>query len=103
MDTPADVLPMAVTYMSIYFMGMPIMMLYNFVAAILRGVGDSVRPMTYMLVSGVLNVGLNVLFIAVFDLTVAGVALATVLSNLVSLALGLVSLFKNSSYCRAEL
>ena len=103
MKCQPQVLSDATLYLRIYFMGMPIMMLYNFVAAILRGTGDSVRPMAYMLISGVLNVGLNVLFIAAFDLTVAGVALATVLSNLVSLALGLAALFKNNGYCRAEL
>ena len=102
MKCQPEVLADATLYLRIYFMGMPIMMLYNFVAAILRGVGDSMRPMVYMLSSGVLNVGLNVLFIAAFNMTVAGVALATVLSNLFCLVFAVIALFKNNGYCRAE-
>ena len=63
MNCQPDVLEDAVTYMRIYFLGMPVIMLYNFVAAILRSVGDSLRPMIYMLVAGVVNIGLNVFFI----------------------------------------
>lgn len=103
MKCQPEVLDTAVTYMRIYFLGMPVIMLYNFVAAILRSVGDSLRPMIYMLVAGVVNIGLNVFFIAVCDLTVIGVALATFLSNLVSLVLALIALFKNKGYCKIEI
>jgi Na+-driven multidrug efflux pump len=77
-------------------------MLYNFVAAILRSVGDSLRPMIFMLVAGVVNIGLNIFFIAVCNLTVVGVALATFMSNLVSLILALIVLFRNKGYCKIE-
>lgn len=102
MQCQPDVLDMATLYMKIYFLGMPFTMLYNFVAAILRASGDSVRPMTYMLISGVLNVALNVLFVGVLGLTVEGVAIATVLSNLVSLVLGLTALVRSSGVCKIE-
>lgn len=103
MQCQPDVLDMATLYMKIYFLGMPFTMLYNFVAAILRASGDSVRPMTYMLISGVLNVILNVLFVGVLGLTVEGVAIATVLSNLVSLILGLTALIRSSGVCKIEI
>ena len=103
MKCQPEVLDLAVTYMRIYFLGMPIIMLYNFVAAILRSVGDSLRPMIFMLVAGVGNIGLNIFFIAVCNLTVVGVALATFMSNLVSLILALIVLFRNKGYCKFEL
>ena len=103
MKCQADVLDTAVTYMRIYFLGMPIIMLYNFVAAILRSVGDSLRPMIYMLVAGCVNIGLNIFFIAVCNMTVTGVALATLISNLVSLILALIAMLKNKGYCKIEL
>ena len=102
MKCQPEVLDLATTYMRIYFLGMPIIMLYNFVAAILRSVGDSLRPMIYMLVSGVANIGFNIFFVAVCNLTVEGVAIATVLSNAVSLILALIPLFKNKGYCKIE-
>ena len=102
MKCQPQVLDQAVTYMRIYFLGMPVIMLYNFVGAILRSVGDSLRPMIYMIIAGVVNIGLNIFFVAVCDLTVEGVALATFLSNLVSLILASVALFKNKGYCRIE-
>jgi putative MATE family efflux protein len=89
--------------MRIYFLGMPITMLYNFVAAILRATGDSVRPMVYMIVSGVVNVFANILFVGALDMTVDGVAWATVLSKTVSLVLALIALAKNNGYCKVEL
>ncbi|MBQ8567335.1 MAG: MATE family efflux transporter [Clostridia bacterium] len=103
MNCQESVLDDAVIYMRVYFLGMPIIMLYNFVAAILRSVGDSLRPMIYMFVAGILNVGLNVVFIAAFDMTVEGVALATVISNLASLALALIALCRNKDYCKVEI
>ena len=103
MNCQPEVLDLATTYMRIYFLGMPIIMLYNFVAALLRSVGDSLRPMIYMLIAGIVNIGLNIFFIAACDMTVVGVALATLLSNLASLVLALVALFKNKGYCKIEL
>ncbi|MBQ9071009.1 MAG: MATE family efflux transporter [Clostridia bacterium] len=97
-----EVLDLATLYMKIYFAGMPVTMLYNFVAALLRATGDSVRPMIYMIISGVANVGLNVVFVGFLGLAVAGVALATVLSNVIALVLGLIALAKNKDYCKIE-
>lgn len=103
MKCQSEVLDTAVIYMRIYFLGMPIIMLYNFVAAILRSVGDSLRPMIYMLVAGIVNIGLNIFFIAVCKMTVVGVALATLISNLVSLILALIAMFRNKGYCKIEI
>ncbi len=102
MKCQPDVLKEATLYLRIYFSGMPIIMLYNFVSAVLRAVGDSTRPMVYMLIAGGLNVGLNFFFIGAFKMGVAGVALATVLSNLISLVLALIALFRNDNYCKVE-
>lgn len=102
MNCQADVLDDATLYMKIYFLGSPIMMLNSFAVAGLRASGDSTRPMIYSMLSGVINVALNLLFVAVFDLTVAGVALATVCSSGVSLLLVLIRLFSGKGYCKAE-
>ena len=84
MGTPDTVLPLATLYLRIYFSGMPFFMVYNFGAAILRSIGDTKNSVIILLVTGVLNVGLNILFVAVFDMSVAGVAIATVVANFVS-------------------
>ena len=81
MSTPADVLDMAVLYLRIYFGGMPITMIYNFGAALLRSVGDTRRPLYCLTASGLVNVVLNLIFVIVFDMSVAGVGLATVISQ----------------------
>lgn len=87
MNTPEDVLDLAVLYLRIYFLGMPFIMLYNFGAAILRSKGDSTRPVYALICGGVLNVLLNLLLVIVFHLHVIGVAAATVTSNVVSSSL----------------
>lgn len=84
MGTPSDVLNQAVIYMQVYFLGMPVMLLYNFGSAILRAVGDTRRPLYYLLLAGILNVILNIGFIVIFHMGVVGVALATILSQCVS-------------------
>ena len=83
-QTPESVLDKAVLYLLIYFAGMPFIMVYNFGAAILRSVGDTKRPLICLTVSGVLNAGLNIFLVAVCGMDVDGVAIATVLSNVVS-------------------
>jgi len=88
MGTPEDILDLSVLYMKIYFVGVPVTMIYNFGAAILRAVGDSRRPMYYLFISGIVNVILNLFFIIVLHMSVDGVAWATVISQ--SLAMGLV-------------
>ena len=87
MNTPADVLPLATAYMRVYFLGMPANMIYNFGAAILRAVGDTRRPLTYLTIAGVVNVLLNILFVAVFGMGVRGVALATITAQIISAVL----------------
>ena len=84
MDTPGDVIDQATLYMRIYFLGMPFFMLYNYGAAILRAVGDTKRPLIFLAVSGMANVVLNLLLVIVFSLGVAGVAIGTVTSQLIS-------------------
>ena len=81
MGTPEDVLDKATLYMRIYFAGMPVLMLYNFGAAILRAVGDTKRPLYFLIVAGVVNVVLNLGFVILLGMGVAGVALATVISQ----------------------
>lgn len=96
MHCQPDVLDKATLYMRIYFLGSPIMMLNSFAVAGLSATGDSKRPMMYSMISGVVNVGLNVFFVTVLNLDVAGVAIATVTSSAVSLVLVLVRLFIGS-------
>lgn len=87
MGTPSDVIEQAVLYLRIYFGGMPFILIYNFGSAVLRSKGDSRRPMYSLFSAGILNVLLNLLLVIVFHLGVAGVAIATVISNAMSAAL----------------
>ena len=96
MGSPEDVIDLSVIYLRIIFLGMPVQMLYNFCAAILRATGDTKRPLYFLTVAGIINVVLNLIFVIAFHMSVAGVALATVLSQLVSAALVLRSLTKSS-------
>lgn len=84
MGSPEDVIGLAVLYVRIIFLGMPVQMLYNFCAAILRAVGDTQRPLYYLTVAGVVNVVLNLVFVIGLHLSVAGVALATIISQAIS-------------------
>ncbi len=88
MGTPDDVIAQATLYMKIYFLGMPFFMLYNYGAAILRAVGDTKRPLFYLIISGVINAILNMILVIVFHMAVEGVAIATVISQLISCVLG---------------
>lgn len=103
MGTPEAVLPLAALYLRIYFGGMPVIILYNFVSAILRAVGDTKRPLYFLTIAGVLNVGMNLLFVIVFHLDVAGVAIATVLSQCVSCGLTVRCLVKADAMYRLDL
>ncbi len=87
MDTPPDVLEGAVVYLRIYFLGMPFIMAYNFGAAILRSIGDTKRPMYCLVFSGMVNAGLNLLLVIQFKMGVAGVSIATVVSNIINAVL----------------
>ena len=103
MDTPEDVLDQATLYMRIYFAGMPVIMLYNFGSAILRAMGDTKRPLYYLLIAGIVNVILNLIFVIQFHLDVAGVAIATVISQAISAILIVASLTKSDGPCRLNL
>ncbi len=103
MGTPDDVINHSVLYMRIYFAGMPFMMAYNFGAAVLRAVGDTKRPLYYLLIAGIVNVGLNLFFVIVFSMGVAGVATATVISQAISAVLVLRCLVNSDSVYKLEL
>lgn len=102
MGTPEDVIDLATLYLRIYFVGMPATMLYNYGSAILRAVGDTKRPLYYLMIAGALNVVLNLFFVIVCDMSVAGVALATVLSQCVSAALIILCLIRSQGAVRLE-
>lgn len=97
MDTPANVIDQSVLYMRIYFMGMPFFMLYNYGAAILRAVGDTKRPLMFLAVSGMANVVLDLALVIVVPLGVAGVAIGTVASQMISCILVIRCLCKTES------
>ena len=97
MDTPADVIDLSVIYMRIYFLGMPFFMLYNYGAAILRAVGDTKRPLLFLIAAGLANVVLDLLLVIVIPLGVAGVAIGTVTSQMISCILVLRCLWKSES------
>lgn len=103
MGTPDDVIDKAVLYMRIYFAGMPVVMLYNFGSAILRAVGDTRRPLYFLSIAGAVNIVLNLFFVIVMHMDVAGVALATVISQCISSGLVLRCLAKSEGGLKLEL
>ena len=103
MGTPDNVIELSTTYMKIYFLGMPACMVYNFGASILRSIGDTKRPLIFLVVAGIVNVLLNLLTVIGFRLGVAGVAIATAASQVVSAALVVRSLMKRQDCCRLVL
>ncbi len=103
MGSPEDVIDLSVLYVRIIFIGMPVQMVYNFCAAILRAVGDTKRPLYFLTVAGVINVGLNLIFVIGFKMTVDGVALATIISQLVSALLVVHSLMLREDAVRLNL
>lgn len=100
MDTPEDVIGLSSTYMKIYFCGMTSNMIYNFGAAILRASGDTKGPLYYLTIAGVLNVFLNVIFVYLFKMNVAGVALATALTQTLSAVLVILALMRRPDGCK---
>ena len=98
--TPDDVINLASLYLRIYFLGMPFLMIYNFGAAILRSIGDTKRPLYALIVSGFVNIGLNLLFVIVFGMDVIGVGIATSLANSVSAAIVVYFLIHENSVIR---
>ncbi|MBO5067002.1 MAG: MATE family efflux transporter [Clostridia bacterium] len=93
----------ATKYLQIYFLGVPVIIFYNFAAGLLRAVGDTFRPMLFLLIAGIANVALNVFFIKVFNLTVEGVAIGTIASQGISAALALIALIKNDGFCKLRI
>lgn len=102
MGTPDEVLPLSTIYMQIYFAGMPAMMIYNFGSAVLRAKGDTARPLMYLAIAGVLNVGLNMFFVISLKMDVAGVAAATSISQCLSAFLVLRCLSREPDAFRLE-
>ena len=103
MSTPDEILPLSSLYMKIYFSGIVFSLVYNFGAAILRAMGETKKPLIYLSISGVLNVILNIFFVMVFHLDVAGVALATIISQALSATLVVLALIRRNDDCKLEL
>lgn len=102
LNVPEDVLPYALLYIRIYLLGMPAILLYNFEAAIFRSIGETKMPLKALAMSGVLNVLLNLFFVIVLDMTVNGVAIATVIANVVSSTLLLIKLIRSDQVIRIK-
>lgn len=103
MSSPEDVIELSAVYLRIYFIGMPVTLLYNFGSAILRAVGDTRRPLYYLAAAGIINVCLNLIFVIVFNMGVAGVAVATIISQAVSAGLVVRCLAGVEGACRLNL
>ena len=103
MSSPTDVIDLATVYMRIYFFGMPANLVYNFGAAILRAQGDTQRPLYYLTFAGIVNVLLNLVFVIVFRMDVAGVALATIIAQYISAALVVRCLTQETGPLRLDL
>ena len=103
MGTPENVLVLSATYMKIYFGGITFNMVYNFCASILRAAGDTKSPLIFLTLAGVVNVVLNVIFVIVFHMNVAGVALATTISQGISAVLVVIALMRRTDACKLEL
>ncbi len=102
LQVPEDVFPLALKYMRIYLLGLPVIFLYNFEAAIFRSAGDTKTPLIALALSGVLNVILNLFFVIVLNKTVDGVAIATVLANVVSSVVLLRRLLRSELFIHVE-
>ncbi len=103
MDTSPAIIEQSTLYLMIYFAGSPFNMIYNFGASVLRATGDTKRPLYFLTLSGLINVVLNFIFVYFFHMDVAGVALATIISQLVSAALIVVCLMKQEGACRLDI
>ena len=103
MGSPSDVIELAAAYVRIYFVGMPFNLLYNFGSALLRAGGDTKRPLIYLSIAGVFNIGANLLFVLGFGMSTDGVAYATVISQIISSVLVLLTLIREKNYCHISL
>ncbi|WP_449073876.1 MATE family efflux transporter [Ruminococcus sp.] len=102
LNVPNDVLELALLYLRIYFLGMPVILLYNFEAAIFRSIGETKMPLIALTLSGILNVLFNLFFVIVLKMSVNGVATATVLANVVSAGILYIKLVKSDKYIKVE-
>lgn len=102
LNVPDDVLELALLYLRIYFLGMPVILLYNFEAAIFRSIGETKMPLIALTLSGILNVLLNLFFVIVLKMSVNGVATATVIANVVSAGILYIKLVKSDKYIKVE-
>ena len=102
LNVPDDVLELALLYLRIYFLGMPVILLYNFEAAIFRSIGETKMPLIALTLSGILNVLLNLFFVIVLKMSVNGVATATVLANVVSAGILYIKLIRSDKYIKVE-
>ncbi len=103
MKSPTDVIDLSTTYLKIYFLGAPFILVYEFCASILRAKGETKKPLIYLLISGAINLGLNVIMVVVFKLSVVGVGVATVMSEAVSAFLVVRYLIKCDDACKLHL
>ena len=103
MGTPDNIIHLSAIYMKIYFCGITATMIYNFGSAILRAAGDTMSPLIFLLIAGVINTILNITFITLFSMGVDGVALATTISQFISAILVIISLMKRSDCCKLSL
>ncbi len=100
MGAPEEVLPLSAIYLKVYFCGITFSLLYNFSTAILRALGDTRRPLVFLAIAGVINMVLNILFVTVFDMNVAGVALATAISQGFAAVLSIATLMRQKDASR---
>ena len=103
MGTPSDILVEAVPYMRAYFVGIPAMMLYNFLAATLRATGDTKRPLIFLATSGLVNVGLNLIMVTVFSMGAVGVGIATTVAQYAAAIMIIVYMMKSQGLCHLEI
>ncbi len=102
LNTPDEVFPLALLYLRIYLIGLPVIFLYNFEAAIFRSVGNTRTPLIALALSGIINIMLNLFFVIVLKMSVEGVAIATVISNAISAAILFVKLLKEEDYIHLD-
>lgn len=102
MDCPDTVIGLSALYVKIYCLGLPIILVYNFASSLLRAAGDTVRPLAYLIVAGVVNVFLNIFFVTVFGMDVDGVAIATVTSQLIAGTLSVITLIRDKDYAHLD-
>lgn len=103
MGTPIEIIEKSALYMRIFFCGVPAMLVFNFGSGLLRAIGDTKRPLYFLVISGIVNVILNLIFVINFNMNVAGVALATIIAHYISAILIIIFLTKSSGYMKLNL